>query len=67
MLEILDFLHEHKKAVIAIAVMLLCILISGGIVKSFAKSNASAADSLSTVNNKISNVQDQLNQPQTKI
>lgn len=66
MLEILDFLQEHKKAVIAVVIMILCILISGGIAKSFAKSNASAADSLSTVNNKISNVQDQLNQPQTR-
>ena len=66
MIEILDFISEHKKAVIAVAAMILCLLISGGIANSFTKRSDAAEGSLTKVENEISAVQDQLNQPKTK-
>lgn len=66
MIEILDYLQKHKKAVIAVLVMVLCLFISGAVSKSFATKTAAAESSLHEVENKISNVQDQLKQPKTK-
>ena len=66
MIEVLDFISEHKKAVIAVAAMILCLLISGGIANSFTKRSDAAEGSLTKVENEISAVQDQLNQPKTK-
>lgn len=66
MIEILDFISEHKKAVIAVAIMILCLLVSGGVAGSFAKKSDAAEGSLTKVQNEISVVQDQLNQPKTK-
>ena len=60
MIEILDFLRDHKKSAIAIVVMVLCLIISGAISGKFADNTSSAADSLYEVENKISDVQDQL-------
>lgn len=66
MIEILDFLQEHKKAAIAVVVMMICLIVSGSVAGSFAKKTDTAASSLHEVENKIYNVQDQLKQPKTK-
>lgn len=66
MIEILDFLQEHKKAAIAVIVMIFCLGVSGAIAGNFAKKTQAAQESLHEVENKISNVQDQLKQPKTK-
>jgi hypothetical protein len=66
MIEILDFISEHKKAVAAVLIALLCLILSGAIAKGFTNSRDAAARDLQNVNNNISQVQDQLNQPITK-
>lgn len=66
MIEILDFLKDHKKSAIAIVVMVLCLIISGAVSGTFAKHTVDTEDSLHEVENKISNVQDQLKQPKIK-
>lgn len=66
MIEILDFLQEHKKAVIAVVVMIVCLGVSGAISGQFAKQAAASAESLHEVENKISNVNDQLKQPKER-
>lgn len=66
MIEILDFIEEHKKAVIAVVIAILCLIISSAVANGFAKGRDNAARDLQNVNNNISQVQDQLNQPITK-
>ena len=66
MIEILDYLQKHKTAVIAVLVMVLCLFVSGAVSKSFATKTAAAESSLHDVENKISNVQDLLKQPNIK-
>lgn len=63
---ILDFWDEHKKAVIAVIIMVLCLMISASIANSFVKKRDAAYRSLQDVNNEITQVEDQLKQPVTK-
>ena len=66
MIEILDFISKHKKAVTAVLIVILCLILSGAITKGFIKSRDKAARNLDDVKNNISQVQDQLKQPITK-
>lgn len=66
MIEILDFIEEHKKAVIAVVLTILCLIISGAIAGGFTKSRDAAARDKQNVENNISQVEDQLKQPITK-
>lgn len=66
MIEILDFMSEHKKAIIAVVVMILCLLISDKISDGFVSKRDEAAKLLQDTQNKITDTQDKLNQPVIK-
>lgn len=66
MIEILDFLQEHIKAVIAVIVMIVCLGVGSIVSGQFAKQASDSANDLHTIENQISNVNDKLNNPEKR-
>lgn len=66
MIEILDFLQEHIKAVIAVIVMIVCLGVGSIVSGQFAKQADASANDLHIVENQISNVTDKLNNPEER-
>lgn len=63
MLEIMDFIDGHKKAILCAGIALICIILSSAVAGGFVHNRNAAQKTLNDLQNQVANTQTQLDQP----